>query len=75
MRPRVADAYVLARGGDALQELEVVVSLHAALLYSLAEHVKRCQVTRVGRVQNRNHHLSGSDGSDGRIESETRKGH
>ena len=51
-------AHVLAGGGDAFEKLEVVVGLHAPLLDPLAQHVERCQVARVGRIQDRHHHLA-----------------
>lgn len=56
-RVSFACPHVLAGGGDALEEFEVVVRFHAALLYPLAQHVKRRQVARAGSVQNRHHHL------------------
>ncbi len=52
-----SNSHVLARGGNALQEFEVVVRLDAALFDPLAQHVERRQVAGVGRVQNRYHHL------------------
>lgn len=58
--------HVLARSRDTLKELEVVVSLHAALLNSLAKHVKWRQVTRVGSVEDRHHDLKTPEQGGGR---------